>query len=177
MGARKIKFELNGAEAVAVMREHVSPRTCEAVWNRLPISGKAVHAMWAGRELMLHLTGQNRMVLEQEGPVMAAQGGIDGLPYAQPFGVGRISYIHRAALQTRGVRKDYPTESQNELCEFAIYYGFSTPSMQDPGRRPQAGKEVSVWFATFEEPIPEDFISNADAMQYEGDKGLVVSQA
>jgi hypothetical protein len=105
---------------------------------------------------------------------MAAQGGIDGLPYAQPYGVGRISYVYRAAQQTRGIRKDYPQESQKELCEFAIYYGHSTASMQDPGRQPDPEKEVNVWFATFEEPIPRNFISKADAMQYEGRKPLVV---
>jgi hypothetical protein len=125
---------------------------------------------------MLHLTGKNKFVLEQEGPKLPPQGGYLGFRNVQPFGVGRVSYIHRVASQTRGARKDYPPESQRELCNFAIYYGHSTPAMQDPGRQPAPGKEVMIWFATVEQPVPRDFMSKADSMQYQGDSTITAKR-
>jgi hypothetical protein len=167
---RRIEFDLDGAKATAVLLEDSVPKTCETIWNKLPLSGMAIHAKWAAREFMLHLGGKNKMVLRQEGPGTA----ITGLGRTAPFGVGRILYFYREAGVLRGVQRDYSPEFQRELCEFAIYYGHSAPSMQDPGRQPDPTKSVSIWFATFEEPIPKDFVAKADALNYEGNKPLVV---
>ena len=37
--------------AVASFLEDEAPRTCNAVWDALPIEGETYHAKWAGREL------------------------------------------------------------------------------------------------------------------------------
>ena len=36
---------------VATLLEDDAPRTCDAVWNALPLEGDAYHARWAGREV------------------------------------------------------------------------------------------------------------------------------
>jgi len=169
---RKMEFELDGAKAKAIMLEDAVPKTCEAIWNKLPLSGMSIHAKWAAREFMLHLSGKNRIILKPEGP--SAEEDIAGTLHQVPFGMGRISYFFREAGVLRGVQRDYSPEFQRELCEFAIYYGHGAPSIQDPGRQPDPTKSVNIWFATFEEPIPKDFVAKADAMQYEGMKPLAI---
>ena len=164
---RKIEFDLNGAKATAVMLDEVVPKTCDIIWNRLPLEGMAIHAKWAGREFMLHLGGENRILLEPETPNKKAK---------IPYGLGTISYFYREAGVLRGVQREYSPEFQKGLIEFAIYYGDRAPSMQDPGRKPPAGKQFSNLFAIFEEPIPDDFVAQADSLNYEGLKPLVVRQ-
>jgi hypothetical protein len=171
---RRIEFDLDSAKATAVLLEDLVPKTCEIIWNKLPLSGMAIHAKWAAREFMLHLGGKNRIILEPEGP---SKESVAGTLESVPFGAGRVSYFYRQAGVLRGVQRDYSPEFQRELCEFAIYYGHGAPSMQDPGRQPDPTKSVNIWFATFEEPIPKDFIAKADALNYEGVKPLVVRRA
>jgi len=173
---RKIVFDLDGAKATATMRDEVVPKACEAIWRKLPLSGMSIHAKWAAREFMLHLSGENRMILEQEGTRDASDIEIEGLGETPHFGAGQIFYFHREPGVLRGVQRDYAAEFQRELCELAIFYGHSGPSLQDPGRQPDPSKQVSIWFATFDEPIPRDFIARSDAMQYEGNKPLTVKR-
>ncbi len=171
---RKIEFDLDGAKATAVMRDDAVPKACEAIWNKLPLSGMSIHAKWAAREFMLHLSGESRIILKQEGIRDANDMEIEGLGRLPPFGMGQIYYFYREPGVLRGVQRDYGPEFQKELCEFAIFYGHSAPSIQDPGRQPDPSKSISIWFATFEEPIPSDFVAEADAMQHEGLKPLIV---
>ena len=51
--ARQIELalKLKGVRAVATLLEEEAPRTCNAVWDALPIEGETYHAKWAGREL------------------------------------------------------------------------------------------------------------------------------
>jgi hypothetical protein len=51
--ARRIELALKqkGVRAVATFLEDEAPRTCNAVWDALPIEGETYHAKWAGREL------------------------------------------------------------------------------------------------------------------------------
>jgi Protein of unknown function (DUF3830) len=51
--ARRIELvlKLKGVRAVATLLEDEAPRTCNAVWETLPIEGDTYHAKWAGREL------------------------------------------------------------------------------------------------------------------------------
>jgi Protein of unknown function (DUF3830) len=65
---RKLLFELGGTQAVAEMHDDVVPKTCDAVWNALPLEGTAIHANWSSREIMLHLHGEKILRLPPEGP-------------------------------------------------------------------------------------------------------------
>jgi hypothetical protein len=51
--ARQIELalKLKRVHAVATLLEDEAPRTCNAVWDALPIEGETYHAKWAGREL------------------------------------------------------------------------------------------------------------------------------
>ena len=66
--ARKNVFELGGARAIAEMHDDDVPKTCDAVWNILPVEGMSIHANWVGREIMLHLEGEKVLRLPPEGP-------------------------------------------------------------------------------------------------------------
>ena len=47
----ELALKLKGVRAVATLLEDEAPRTCNAVWDALPIEGETYHAKWAGREL------------------------------------------------------------------------------------------------------------------------------
>jgi hypothetical protein len=47
----ELALKLKGVRAVATLLEDEAPRTCNAVWEALPIEGDTYHAKWAGREL------------------------------------------------------------------------------------------------------------------------------
>jgi hypothetical protein len=52
-----------GARAVAELQETDAPKTCEALWQALaqPIEATGIHAMWAGREIMVDVPPPNRV--------------------------------------------------------------------------------------------------------------------
>lgn len=54
---RKIRFTFmtSGVSASAVLLDDVVPRTCDAVWDALPVSGAAHHAVYSGSEAVLIL--------------------------------------------------------------------------------------------------------------------------
>jgi hypothetical protein len=43
--------------AVADLLEDRAPRTCELIWERLPLEGRLVHGMYSGPELFIVLDG------------------------------------------------------------------------------------------------------------------------
>src|SRR5262245_56450607 len=49
-------------EAVAELQETEAPKTCAALWKALkqPIQSKGIHAMWAGREIMVEVPEPNQ---------------------------------------------------------------------------------------------------------------------
>ncbi len=51
--ARQIEiiFTKRNVRGVATLLDEEAPRTCDAVWNALPLEGDAYHARWAGREV------------------------------------------------------------------------------------------------------------------------------
>ncbi|MFN8525885.1 MAG: DUF3830 family protein [Chloroflexota bacterium] len=48
MSAKSIEIELGGSVFVARLLEERAPKTCAALWEALPVSGRAVHAMLSG---------------------------------------------------------------------------------------------------------------------------------
>lgn len=166
--ARRIVFEIEGARALAVIHDDITPKTCEAIWSKLPLEGMAIMAKWACREIMLHLIGDMYIELEQEGPKPI---------YTAP---GDIRYFLRGP-SLLGSQKEYTFEFQRKLSEFAIYYGRPTPSADDPGRMMDEDKleakpgvpRISVPFAHFESPMPEDFYLKCEAIRH-GRKKLTV---
>jgi hypothetical protein len=45
---RKFEIVLNGVKATGILLDKAAPKTCNALWERLPIKGYAIHAAWSG---------------------------------------------------------------------------------------------------------------------------------
>jgi hypothetical protein len=51
---RMMVLALDGIEFRARLRDDVAPATCGALWNALPVRGRAVHAQWSGEMFRLY---------------------------------------------------------------------------------------------------------------------------
>jgi hypothetical protein len=165
---RRIEFEIEGARALAVLHDDLTPKACDAIWAKLPLEGMTIMAKWACREIMLHLTGDMYLELEQEGPRAL---------YTAP---GDIRYFLRGP-SLLGSQKEYIPEFQRSLCELAIYYGKPTPSPYDPGRRMDENRwelrptipRTVVSFAHFKLPLSKDFYLKCEEIRH-GRKKLTI---
>lgn len=56
---RTLTFRIVELEATAVadLLEDRAPKTCELIWQRLPIEGRLIHGMYSGPELFIILDG------------------------------------------------------------------------------------------------------------------------
>lgn len=167
--ARKIVLDLDGQEATAVLLEKFSPKTCEAVWNILPVEGNAIHANWSGREIMLHLEGESLLRIPSE-----------RRQRSHVVAPGDIYYFWRDAQLSRGKQLAYSAQFQRELSEFAIFYGEPCGEgleADDPGRQLRQTELTSLTkFATLDKPIPKGFLEKCEANRSQGLKRLVVSR-
>ncbi|MGA2783981.1 MAG: DUF3830 family protein [Candidatus Bathyarchaeia archaeon] len=167
--ARKIILDLEGETATATMLEKFAPLTCEAVWNILPVEGRAIHANWSGREIMLHLEGEKLLRIPSERRLRSH--------FVAP---GDIVYYWRDAQLSRGKQLAYSSQFQRELSEFAIFYGDPCGEgleADDPSRQlRQVSLTSHTKFASLDKPIPEGFLKKCEANRHEGLKRLVVSR-
>lgn len=51
---RMIAIDLGGTQFRAHLLDDVAPMTCAALWDGLPIQGRAVHAQWSGEMFRLY---------------------------------------------------------------------------------------------------------------------------
>lgn len=74
--ARYFVFDLDGAIGRARLHDEAAPRTCSTLWNLLPFSGPAGHAMLSGTSIALYIDPtivipeENATVFIQTGDVM-----------------------------------------------------------------------------------------------------------
>lgn len=166
---RKISLDLEGAKATATLYDDYAPKTCEAIWNILPVSGKAIHANWSGREIMLHLEGEKVLRPPQEVKV-----------HSNFTAEGDIHFFYRSASLSRGKQLAYSAQFQRELSELAIFYGSPAGEMlaaYDPARTPyEGGVHVLAKVASLDKPIPQDFRRMCESTRHEGVKLLTVSR-
>jgi hypothetical protein len=52
-GARRIEIEMDGATAIAVLLDATAPKTADALWKALPLSGRVTNTKWSGQMLRL----------------------------------------------------------------------------------------------------------------------------
>jgi hypothetical protein len=50
---KKIEIVLANTRVCAVLLEDIAPRTCQALWDKLPITALAVNARWSGPAIYL----------------------------------------------------------------------------------------------------------------------------
>jgi len=161
--ARKVELEIEGAKALAVMHDDLTPKACDTIWESLPLEGPAIMAKWACREIMLHLIGDMRIELEPEGTRRL---------FTAP---GDLGYLLRGP-SLLGAQKEYDPEFQRSLCELVIFYGLATGSPSDPGRmmdedkwevRPELPRpRTTVFWAHLERPIPKEFFLKCEAVRH-----------
>lgn len=106
MKRRTIEITVDNVSATAVLFDYEMPRTCDAIWDILPLSAPGTHGIWVGREVWLPLDGDKFLKLKQENehPLFV-------LP-------GDLCYAYRQPHLSRG-----KTSGRDELAEIAIYYG------------------------------------------------------
>lgn len=103
-----LTFTENGVTARAVLLEDEAPKTCAAIWKALevPLVNKGIHAMFAGREVMLELPEANRRFKPEEVP----QENLTCFPAP-----GDLLWFYFGPHQERG----FP----DEIYDLAIFYG------------------------------------------------------
>lgn len=71
--AKRIALEVveSGVRAVADLQENDAPKTTAALWASLerPIETTGIHAMWAGREIMIDIPDANRVFEPESVPL------------------------------------------------------------------------------------------------------------
>lgn len=161
MGNRKIELEIDGEKAIAMMHDDLTPKACDTIWKKLPLTGRVTTAKWACREIMLQLSGEMYLELEPEGPRRV---------FTAPGDIGY--YIRGPTLL--GAQKDYPTEFQRRLCELFVYYGLPTIAPADSGRsmdkdlweiKPEF-PELSLIWAHLTQPVPRGFYLKCEANRH-----------
>jgi hypothetical protein len=162
---RKMLFELSGTTAVAEMFDDVVPKTCDAVWDILPVEGMSIHANWSSREIMLHLADDKILRLPPEGPLRRSTA------------PGDIIFYWRSPQMSRGKQLAYSAQFQRELSEFAIFYGDPSAgggAADDPVRMGRdSDLQTQTLFARFIDTPPE-FLRACEAIRHEGLQKLVV---
>lgn len=55
-----------GFETTATLLETEAPLTCSAIWEKLPIEGRLLHAAMSGNETLMELEGEKMVKIEPE---------------------------------------------------------------------------------------------------------------
>ena len=52
---RKIKIEIGSVSTVVILLDQEAPKTCDKIWQALPLKGNLMHGIASGREVFLPL--------------------------------------------------------------------------------------------------------------------------
>ncbi|MFQ6076317.1 MAG: DUF3830 family protein [Candidatus Bathyarchaeia archaeon] len=88
---RKMEVVLpdDNVRAVATFLEDEAPKTCEAVWNALPLAGRLWHGMFSGQESFLRMRGPGMIRVGPENQVWHVIPGDVAYWYSWEEGKGR----------------------------------------------------------------------------------------
>lgn len=95
------------ATAVADLLEDQAPRTCELIWERLPLEGRLVHGMYSGPELFIILDGfpgvgpENQVSRPLPGDIGYFHQG-PGLYASSPHEVAELVYVYDRGAAIKG---------------------------------------------------------------------------
>lgn len=107
----KITLEKRGVSCIARLLDEEAPRTCEAVWNALPLAGDAFHAKYARNEVYAMVP---RFAPEPVGPENTT---VTPIP-------GDVMYFDFAAgVLDRAYRENVGIEGLPGVVDLAIFYG------------------------------------------------------
>jgi hypothetical protein len=106
----RFTFPASGESAVAELLDDEAPGICARVWERLPLEGRAVHAMYSGAEVFLMLEDPQRAPEE------------NGVHLPLP---GEVLFFHDPGTGSVGARKP--------VAEICIVYGRGVALRQHEG--------------------------------------------
>jgi hypothetical protein len=154
MGANNMKkirltFPDGGSEIMATLLEDQAPKTCEAIWQLLPLTICAIHDIWSGRQIFIPLEPTPHIAIENVSM------------YVVP---GDLYYYERPPHLDRG--KPY---NRLELGEIGIVYGRDS---QPWGPR---GPKVVNLFASIGRELPA-FAESCERLLLEGSKPLMITR-
>jgi hypothetical protein len=146
----RISFPDQGASAVADLLEDDCPNTCAAIWELLPLRLKAVHDIWSGHQVLVHL--DNNIVLDPENVLTY-------IPVP-----GDIFYYYRPANYFSG-----SPYGRSESAELGIVY--------DRDTRPQGprGPEAVNLFANISGSL-DGFAKACEDMIYRGHREILIER-
>lgn len=153
---RKLYFEYqNGPRAIATMHTDLAPQTCDALWNALksPVTMDAMHAMYAGPEVMVGL------------PKEAQNFDPEAVPFENQHvipGVGDVLWYYQRPYQMGGL--------PFEWWEIGVCYDRGVRTLGPLGWTP-----VNI-FATITEGLAEFAAESAD-IRVTGQKKLTIGRA
>jgi hypothetical protein len=106
----------SGTRAVATLFDAAAPATCNAIWAALetPLQAKALHAMHAGREIMLEFPEVNRRFDPEALPKENMT--ITPLP-------GEIGFLYFPARTFIDLQRPDDSDRSSAFWDFAIFYG------------------------------------------------------
>lgn len=110
----EITLEKRGVSCVAVMLDDDAPRTCEQVWNALPLSGDAFHAKYARNEVYTFVPSFADPEPGLENPTITP---IPGDVCYFSFHAGQLP------KRTYGYTDEEATGTAETVVDMAIFYG------------------------------------------------------
>ncbi len=149
MRSIRLRF-VDGPEVTATLLEDQAPKTCEAIWQLLPLKVSVIHDIWSGRQIFAPLDSSPGIPPENLSM------------YAVP---GDLYYYERPAHLDRG--RPY---GRLEMAEVGIVYGRDS---QPWGPR---GPKVVNAFATITDGL-STFAEMCERMITEGSKPLEITRA
>lgn len=147
----KISFVEEKVSALASLLEDDAPNTSEAVWKMLPIKTKAIHDIWSGHVLFIHLDPMLKLPAENL---------LTYLPKA-----GDVFYYYRPPHYFRG--EPY---ARVEDAEIGIVY-----ARDSRPQGPRGPKAVNV-FASISDSYLDVFEKMSERVLYEGSKEIEITQ-
>jgi len=107
--ARSIVLRIPERDVVAVadLLDDEAPRTCELIWDRLPVEGRLVHGMYSGPELFIVLPDFPAMAAENQ-VQRALPGDVGywhnpaGLHASAPEEVAELVFVYDRGVSIKG---------------------------------------------------------------------------
>ncbi|WP_028934686.1 DUF3830 family protein [Pseudonocardia spinosispora] len=106
----RITLAKRGVSCVAELLEKQAPRTCEAVWNALPLGGDIQHAKYARNEVYAML-GQFADPIGQENPTVT------------PIPGDVVLFEFPGGMLDEDFKRDKGVEALPMVIDLAIFYG------------------------------------------------------
>jgi len=106
-----ITLARRGVTCVAELLEKDAPRTCEAVWNALPLEGPAQHAKYARNEVYAMVPRFTTTAVGQENPTVT------------PIPGDVVFFDFPGGMLDRSFKEDVGVAALPGVIDLAIFYG------------------------------------------------------